>query len=93
MDKIDFAKLISVVTAIAGRQLDYEEIRGVQATLAVPTVGLVDPAVVKTLMHHIHTAASKIEAIKAYRTLTGHPLKESKDAVEAYWPALSEHAP
>lgn len=37
------------------------------------------------LMKYMHEGMSKIEAIRAYRTLTGLGLKESKDAVEKYW--------
>ncbi|MEH2501206.1 ribosomal protein L7/L12 [Bradyrhizobium sp. AZCC 1578] len=92
MDKIDFGRLVSVITTLAGRPLSYEDVRDIEATISVSSVGRADPVVVNTLMAHIRSNSSKIEAIKCYRALTGLPLKESKDAVETYWPALSEHA-
>ena len=91
MDKIDFARLVSVIGTFMNRQLSYEELRELDATVSVSSVRS-DPFVVNTLMKHMRSGESKIEAIKAYRALTGMPLKESKDAVEAYWPSLSEHA-
>jgi len=44
-----------------------------------------DPQQVDDLMKWMVEGTHKIEAIKAYRTLTGLGLKESKDAVEKYW--------
>jgi ribosomal protein L7/L12 len=43
--------------------------------------GFIAPPVVDELMKSLRTN-QKISAIKAYRTLTGYGLKESKDAVE-----------
>lgn len=37
------------------------------------------------LMSLMQEGTKKIEAIKAYRTLTNYGLKESKDMVEKYW--------
>jgi ribosomal protein L7/L12 len=92
MDKLSFARLTSIITAVAGRNLSTEDLREIDILLTHCGVGRADPAVVNTLMSHVRSGASKIDAIRAYRALTGLPLKESKDAVEAYWPALSEHA-
>ena len=40
---------------------------------------------VDNLLMLMNEGTRKIEAIKAYRILTGAGLKESKDAVEKYW--------
>jgi ribosomal protein L7/L12 len=40
---------------------------------------------VDELLLYMGKGTQKIEAIKAYRNLTGAGLKESKDAVERYW--------
>lgn len=92
MDKIKFAQLTSMLSAIAGRAFSAEDLREIDLLICNAGVGRSDPFVVNTLMQHVHSGASKIEAIKAYRTITGLGLKESKDAVEAHWPSLSEHA-
>jgi ribosomal protein L7/L12 len=92
MDKIKFAQLASMLSVIAGRSFSAEDLREIDVLISNAGVGRSDPFVVNTLMQHVRSGASKIEAIKAYRTLTGLGLRESKDAVEANWPALSEHA-
>jgi ribosomal protein L7/L12 len=92
MDKISFARLATFISALSGRAIPSDDLREIDMLLSASGVGRCDPVVVNTLMQHIRSGSSKVEAIKAYRTLTGLGLKESKDAVEAYWPVMSEHA-
>jgi ribosomal protein L7/L12 len=92
MDKIDFARLAAFFAHCSGRMLTYEELRDLDAIMSVTPQGRANPGSVNMLMQLMSRGDSKIEAIKEYRSLTGCTLKDSKDAVEAYWPALSEHA-
>lgn len=93
MDKIDFARLTSFFTHCAGRMFSYDELRDLDALLSVTPQGRAHPGSVNMLLQHMRDGRSKIEAIKEYRQLTGAPLKDAKDAVEAYWkPALDERA-
>ena len=94
LDKIAFAKLIGYLGrqfAISLDSLDMQTIDDlidVQAPtpepLVVPKASCID---VDTLLSRMGKDGYKIEAIKAYRALTGAGLKESKDAVERYWPS------
>ena len=93
IDTINFGVLMSRITALTGssefyhgtvmdiydlvKQCVVEE--NVPAPLCNPTVGGIND-----LMSAIH-GRRKIDAIKAYRSLTGYGLKEAKDAVEACW--------
>ena len=92
MDRVNFARLASVLSTIAGRSLSEEELRELDIFISHCGLGRCDPDVVNTLMQRMRRGDSKIEAIKAYRSLTGLGLVESKNAVERHWPALSEHA-
>jgi hypothetical protein len=86
VDKFKFAKLISYISGIAQDSLSDEQISRIDIMVTL------DPEVqVRTnadqlgrLLGHMKRG-SKIEAIKEYRALTGMGLKESKDAVEAFW--------
>lgn len=51
----------------------------------VPKAGVVSCEAVDDLLRNIGVEGKKIEAIKAYRMLTGADLRTSKDAVEKYW--------
>lgn len=54
--------------------------------LAPPTpTGTTSPDRLNDLLLLMKDGTRIIEAIKVYRDLTGCTLKESKDAVEAYW--------
>ena len=90
MDKFQFAKLVSFVTSL----MDHGNYRIDQSQLEilddlVKSVELnfpivhVKPSDVNELLRAM-AMNEKISAIKAYRTLTGEGLKESKDAVERY---------
>jgi ribosomal protein L7/L12 len=89
MDRLKFAALISYITALrndGGTLQDYEIERIDNMTkLPVGEPVRVPCVEVDNLLRAIKDN-KKIEAIKAYRTLTGAGLKESKDAVEGnYW--------
>jgi len=95
MDMIQFAKLVSFVSVRGntGAPLDTWEIESLRDTCAALFAPAPAPAIeplphgavkllVQTLMISLRHGR-KIEAIKAYRTLTGDGLKDSKDAVES----------
>ena len=92
MDLIKFAELISYITMLcdgthAGGLAEYH-IKHIHAciTPVIPATGSADLQPLFAAM----ATQRKIDAIKAYRTLTGEGLKESKDAVEMI---MSKFAP
>jgi len=89
LDKIRFARLISVISRITGYPLPVEDIEAIDhiVTVDMPQPEAVYPMTseINNLMLHMANGTQKIEAIKTYRTLTGLGLKESTDAVEKYW--------
>lgn len=83
MDKFAFAELISYITAMGSRAISEHECREIEALMNRCNFQRSSQAVDDLL--RLMGSNSKIEAIKAYRALTGQGLKESKDAVEKYW--------
>ena len=96
LDKIAFAKLIGYLGRQFAISFDEFEMRTLDDLIDIP-VPVPEPVVVPkascydvdTLLSHMGKDGYKIEAIKTYRVLTGAGLKESKDAVERYWPSKS----
>jgi Ribosomal protein L7/L12 C-terminal domain len=100
IDPIGFGCLISKVAALRqeelyhGMVLDFHDlVLGAVIDPVVPQPNTVLCSQLDTLLAEIQNGY-KIEAIKAYRTLTNAGLKEAKDAVEKYWPnqVPSQHA-
>lgn len=91
MYKIKFAYLISQISHWGMRCLDMNELRQLEAIVTPNTATqlaerpIVSEESVENLMRLMAGKQLKIEAIKAYRTLTNAGLKEAKDAVERYW--------
>ena len=94
LDKIKFAKLIHFIGFRLGINYMNEE-------FIVELDNLIDievpmpierhyPDDVERLMMLMAEGMRKIEAIKVHRTIAGHGLKESKDAVERYWVSKPE---
>jgi hypothetical protein len=86
MNKLWF---ISYLTSMCDRTLNTEEIGVIEHQLSLmvsDSAARVQCSVVDDLLKVMGVEGKKIEAIKAYRILTGTGLKESKDAVEKYWP-------
>lgn len=81
--------LISYVTSLVGRPLEHEDIEVLQEKIKncfpppQESVGASE-AIVCELLDAMQNCR-KINAIKAYRAMTGVGLKEAKDAVERYW--------
>lgn len=85
LDKIKFARLIGMITNIAGRTLDSEEIEAFDYVCDVEVlIARVSETDVCELLKQINSHDGFIHAIKAYRSLTGAGLKESKEAIERY---------
>jgi ribosomal protein L7/L12 len=84
--KVKLAKIISIVTHLAERQLDDDEIERFDSILALETPYRADPGSVNEVLSAMY-GGRKIEAIKAYRNLTGASLVDSKNAIEGYWPS------
>lgn len=86
LDKIKFARLIGMVTSLAGRTLDSDEIEAFDyvCDVVVPESKYVSEANVNELLMQIANPDGFIPAIRAYRTLTGAGLKDAKEAVEKY---------
>lgn len=90
---INEARLVSFVTAVGGKELDNYEIERFsllikdcqpEQTVSLATQEQVTKEVT-TLLYEMNKGYSRIEAIKAHRTLTGWGLKESKNEIERYW--------
>ncbi len=84
-----FGAFISYLTGLSGNSMDSYQVE----TVAGYVGQLIDelPAnkvscdSVDELLSNMGREGKKIEAIKAYRILTGTGLKEAKDAIEKYW--------
>lgn len=77
-----FARLISAVTHLRGSELDTYQINSI-ASLCEQMTSKAKCEDINVLLAAMMTGR-KIEAIKAYRQITGASLKESKDMVERY---------
>jgi hypothetical protein len=99
INAIGFACLMSKIGAMRGEELYESSVRDFhelvlasvveppsQQQLLNPTIGNLDILVKSLLMKDQPSDGfNKIEAIKAYRALTGFGLKEAKDAIELHW--------
>lgn len=90
LDKIKFAQVVAFIVDAMRTGFDDEAIRTLDNMIdidvqPVELPGKANPADLGMLMKAIHEGR-KIEAIKAYRNMTGCGLKEAKDAVEKDWP-------
>lgn len=89
LDKIKFASLIGFISYRYHLTITPDDIREMDAIIEVeiPEASRVITNLndVNDLLKYMAGGTYKIEAIKAYRNLTGVGLKESKDAVERYW--------
>jgi ribosomal protein L7/L12 len=89
LDKMTFARLVAHCVSNGMSTGEYE-VNTLDTIIDIPApesppAGSASPEVIAILMKHMVAGDNKIEAIKAYRQLTGHGLKEAKDAVERYW--------
>lgn len=99
IDNISFARLISRITAASqSGNVSYDG--SLSFDLVGELYIMVENCTIEPPVRQQDTIAScqvdallaaiqkgfKIEAIKVYRTMTGHGLKEAKEAVELYWP-------
>lgn len=85
LDKIKFAKVVQFI----GRSLDDAELTELDSLIDIDLPQQepyrADVTAVDELLKHLNNEnGSFIEAIRAYRVLTGAGLKESKDAIERY---------
>jgi len=94
LDKIKFARLVHFIGLRLGINYMNEEFvteldAMIDIELPEQQTVILRPcnADVEQLMALMASGTEKIEAIKCYRSITGMGLKESKDAVERYWPA------
>ena len=92
LDKIAFARVLAHCV-YNGMSIGDSEIAELDNLIDIPvpeqTPGFVPCSWVDDLMALMAEGKYKIEAIKAYRSLTGAGLKDAKDAVERYWVAKS----
>jgi hypothetical protein len=93
LDRIKFAKLIAFISYASGCDFssDVNYIDDLIDFDVEPNRIYPQVSDINLLMELMASGNRKIEAIKLYRKLTGHPLKESKEQVEKYWPPLSNH--
>jgi len=88
LDKITFARIIGYIERVYALNLDQNDIEKLDnlIDIEVPVAEklYISSEIVDELLRQM-ALGNKISAIKAYRTLTGLGVKESKDAVEKYW--------
>jgi ribosomal protein L7/L12 len=85
MDKLQFAKLINFVATKAAADDAYLSDSDVEFLNTLTSAPPANPTLTVDNLNFMLRAMGnnqKIEAIKAYRAMTGSPLKESKDAIE-----------
>ena len=89
LNNIKFARLISYISSWSKSDLSLHQIECIEECVKdiinPPTDTTMTTAQVRNevdTMFSAYAKGQKIEAIKAYRTLTGYGLKESKDAIE-----------
>lgn len=88
LDKIRFATLIGYLSRISGQTFAVDEIVEIDGIIdmPIPEAPMMNAETLHVLMALMQEGTRKIEAIKQHRMMTGYGLKESKDAVEKYWP-------
>lgn len=86
LSKFRFAALIGWISGRTGRDFDMEDLHQLDDMLIfdIPEVKYVEASMVDDLLSAINRDNGFIEAIKAYRALTGAGLKEAKEAIEKY---------
>ena len=91
LDKLKFAALIAYIQSCDDSYLEPHQIEKIDDLIDIPS----EPERIYPKVSDIEYLLAafklgrKIEAIKAYRSLTGFSLKESKDMIEKYWPTVS----
>lgn len=88
MNTVRFAMFINYLTKLGMPEVSLCEMQAVHdqaANLTDLPAGKVSYNEVDALLMAMGVEGKKIEAIKAYRALTGADLRTSKDAVERYW--------
>jgi ribosomal protein L7/L12 len=88
LDKMQFARLVAhcVGNGMNAGTYEVEELdRIIDFDVPEPKVISAKASDIDNLLMLMAEGTRKIEAIKAYRSLTGEGLKEAKDAVERYW--------
>jgi ribosomal protein L7/L12 len=89
LDKIKFVKVVGYIQRQFAISMSDYEMRDfddlIDVDIPEPVANKASCFDVDNLLMLMNEGTRKIESIKAYRTLTGAGLKESKDAVEKYW--------
>lgn len=82
LDRIKFAKVVAFVSNGFG----VDDVQALDDMIEMPdqTVHYTAIEKVDDLLKHINREGGLVEAIKAYRALTGAGLKESKDVIDKY---------
>lgn len=90
--KLDRHKLVELICYCANRGMEVNKVdiviidslTEIEGEFSEPNKAIFDATAINELLRHMQEGASTIETIKAYRSLTGLGLKESKDAIEKY---------
>jgi ribosomal protein L7/L12 len=88
LDRLAFATLIAFIAMKSKHMLEAGDIKDLDNLIDIKMPDVATDQVNPNRIDEMLAAISdnhKIEAIKAYRSLTGSGLKESKDAIEKYW--------
>ena len=84
--KLKFAKFVAYVANLVERQLDDDEVERLDELTRNEEPLKAEPGAVNEILSAMF-AGRKIDAIAAYRNLTGASLVSSKTAIEGYWPS------
>lgn len=91
LDKLKFATLIAYIQSCDDSYLEPYQIEKIDSLIDINAApDRIYPKIsdIEYLLVAIKFGR-KIEAMKAYRSLTGFGLKESKDMIEKHWPTVS----
>lgn len=91
MTNINELRMVSLVSCWCGMELTADQIYRICdiMKLSTPNASYASKDDVKNLIRLMKQGNQKIEAIRAYRQLTGAGLQEAKDTVEDYWPTAT----
>lgn len=94
LGKLEFARLIGFIERTQNLNMASSYIEELDNIIDIdvpqPEAVAINVNDLDNMLALMQSGDRKIDAIRTYRALTGHGLKESKDAVEKYWPTAKD---
>ena len=89
LDKIKFARVVTWIARQSEYHFNEADLAHLDDLISIdvnePSTAVWNAEDLNRLLFLMQEGQRKIEAIKQYRVMTGHGLKEAKDSVEKYW--------